>query len=71
MSHALMRALAPQANLLTVGLLPRTTVHKSSAPSRICLVKGAPVAAYGLPIEEMTRGVSQWIWPLYLPEQES
>jgi uncharacterized protein (DUF2235 family) len=27
------------------------------------------VAAYGLPIEEMTRGVSQWIWPLYLPER--
>ena len=26
------------------------------------------VAAYGLPIEEMTRGVSQWIWPLELPE---
>jgi uncharacterized protein (DUF2235 family) len=27
------------------------------------------VAAYGSPIEEMTRGVSQWIWPLYLPER--
>jgi uncharacterized protein (DUF2235 family) len=27
------------------------------------------VAAYGLPIEDMTRGVSQWIWPLYLPER--
>jgi uncharacterized protein (DUF2235 family) len=27
------------------------------------------VAAYGLPIEEMTQGVSQWIWPLYLPER--
>jgi uncharacterized protein (DUF2235 family) len=27
------------------------------------------VAAYGLPIEEMTRGVSQWIWPLELPER--
>ena len=27
------------------------------------------VAAYGLPIEEMTRGVSQYIWPLYLPER--
>jgi uncharacterized protein (DUF2235 family) len=25
------------------------------------------VAAYGLPIDEMTRGVSQWIWPLELP----
>jgi uncharacterized protein (DUF2235 family) len=28
------------------------------------------VAAYGLPVEEMTRGVSQWIWPLELPERE-
>ena len=27
------------------------------------------VAAYGLPIEEMTRGVSQWIFPLGLPER--
>ena len=26
-----------------------------------------PVAAYGLPIDEMTRGVSQWIWPWQLP----
>lgn len=27
------------------------------------------VAAYGLPVDEMTRGVSQWIWPLELPER--
>ncbi len=27
------------------------------------------VAAYGLPIEEMTRGVNQWIWPLELPNR--
>jgi uncharacterized protein (DUF2235 family) len=27
------------------------------------------VAAYGLPVEEMTRGVSQWIWPLELPDR--
>jgi uncharacterized protein (DUF2235 family) len=27
------------------------------------------VAAYGLPIEEMTRGVSQWLWPLELPDR--
>ncbi|WP_051311037.1 DUF2235 domain-containing protein [Bradyrhizobium sp. Cp5.3] len=25
------------------------------------------VAAYGLPVDEMTQGVSQWIWPLELP----
>lgn len=27
------------------------------------------VAAYGLPIEEMTRGISQWLWPLELPDR--
>jgi uncharacterized protein (DUF2235 family) len=27
------------------------------------------VAAYGLPIEEMTRGFSEWIWPLELPDR--
>jgi uncharacterized protein (DUF2235 family) len=27
------------------------------------------VAAYGLPVEEMTRGVSQYIWPLELPQR--
>ncbi len=28
------------------------------------------VAAYGLPIDEMARGVSQWIWPLELPNRD-
>jgi uncharacterized protein (DUF2235 family) len=28
------------------------------------------VAAYGLPIDEMTRGFSKWIWPLELPNRE-
>jgi uncharacterized protein (DUF2235 family) len=28
------------------------------------------VAAYGLPIEEMTRGVSLWLWPLSLPDRQ-
>jgi hypothetical protein len=27
------------------------------------------VAAYGLPIDEMARGVSKWIWPLELPDR--
>ena len=26
-----------------------------------------PAQPYGLPIDEMTRGVSQWIWPLEIP----
>ena len=28
------------------------------------------VAAYGLPIDEMTRGVSEWIWPLEMPNKD-
>jgi uncharacterized protein (DUF2235 family) len=28
------------------------------------------VAAYGLPVDEMARGVSQWIWPLELPNRK-
>ena len=28
------------------------------------------VAAYGLPVDEMTRGVNRWIWPLELPNTE-
>lgn len=27
------------------------------------------VAAYGLPIEEMTYGISKWLWPLELPDR--
>jgi uncharacterized protein (DUF2235 family) len=26
------------------------------------------VAAYGMPVEEMSRGISQWIWPWMLPD---
>jgi uncharacterized protein (DUF2235 family) len=28
------------------------------------------VAAYGLPVDEMTRGVDRWIWPLELPNTQ-
>jgi uncharacterized protein (DUF2235 family) len=28
------------------------------------------VAAYGLPVDEMTRGVNDWLWPLELPNTE-
>ena len=28
------------------------------------------VAAYGLPVDEMTRGVSQYLWPLELPDRQ-
>ena len=29
-----------------------------------------PVAAYGLPIEALTRALSRWFWPLDLPTRE-
>ena len=38
-----------------------------AAPSIRFLGLWDTVAAYGLPVDEMTRGVSQWIWPLELP----
>lgn len=28
------------------------------------------VAAYGLPVDEMTRGVDRWLWPLALPNRK-
>ena len=28
------------------------------------------VAAYGLPVDEMTRGVSRYLWPLELPDRQ-
>ena len=28
------------------------------------------VAAYGLPVDEMTRGVDRWLWPLVLPNRQ-
>ena len=28
------------------------------------------VAAYGLPVDEWTRGISKWIWPLELPGRQ-
>ena len=26
------------------------------------------VAAYGMPIAELTRGIDQWVWPLSMPD---
>jgi uncharacterized protein (DUF2235 family) len=52
------------------NLFVRSTYDKSQnipTPSIRFLGLWDTVAAYGLPIDEMTRGVSQWIWPLELP----
>jgi uncharacterized protein (DUF2235 family) len=46
---------------------PEAQTGTIAAPSVRFLGLWDTVAAYGLPVDEMTRGVSQWIWPLELP----
>jgi uncharacterized protein (DUF2235 family) len=48
---------------------PLTTVLPSGRHMPVIRFLGLwdTVAAYGLPVDEMTQGVSQWIWPLELP----
>jgi uncharacterized protein (DUF2235 family) len=49
---------------------PSTTAANNRPVSKIrFLGLWDSVAAYGLPIDEMTRGVSKWIWPLELPNR--
>jgi uncharacterized protein (DUF2235 family) len=44
--------------------------EKRPVPSIRFLGLWDTVAAYGLPVEEMTRGVNMWLWPLSLPDRE-
>jgi uncharacterized protein (DUF2235 family) len=46
---------------------PQTTPPGRNIPVIRFLGLWDTVAAYGLPIDEMTRGVSQWLWPLEIP----
>jgi uncharacterized protein (DUF2235 family) len=49
-------------------LLPRYDKADNRTINRIRFIGvWDTVAAYGLPLDEMTRGVSRWIWPLELP----
>ena len=49
-------------------ILPRYDKADNRAVDRIRFIGvWDTVAAYGLPLDEMTRGVSRWIWPLELP----
>jgi len=49
-------------------LLPRYDKADNRTVNRIRFIGvWDTVAAYGLPMDEMTRGVSRWIWPLELP----
>jgi uncharacterized protein (DUF2235 family) len=52
-----------------LGRKPYDRAKSIEVPSIRFLGLWDTVAAYGLPIEEMTRGVGQWIWPLELPDR--
>jgi uncharacterized protein (DUF2235 family) len=54
---------------LLAGRKPYDRAANRAVPSIAFVGVWDTVAAYGLPIEEMTRGISQWIWPLELPER--
>jgi uncharacterized protein (DUF2235 family) len=49
------------------GKTPITSTTLPAGPKIRFLGLWDTVAAYGLPIDEMTKGVSQWIWPLEIP----
>jgi uncharacterized protein (DUF2235 family) len=51
------------------GHPPYGSVPKRDVPSIAFLGLWDTVAAYGLPIEEMTRGVNMWLWPMSLPDR--
>jgi uncharacterized protein (DUF2235 family) len=48
---------------------PRAAANNKAVKSIRFLGLWDTVAAYGLPMDEMTRGVSKWIWPLELPSR--
>jgi len=51
------------------GRKPYDRAQNTAVPTIEFMGLWDTVAAYGLPIEEMTRGVSEWIWPLELPDR--
>ena len=49
---------------------PSKTASNNRPVNKICFLRlWDTVAAYGLPIDEMTQGVNRWIWPLELPSR--
>ncbi|KAA0069964.1 DUF2235 domain-containing protein [Tardiphaga sp. P9-11] len=44
-------------------------IKYTSVPSIEFIGLWDTVAAYGLPLDEMTRGISNWVWPLELPNR--
>lgn len=60
--------LVPLLDLLR-GRKSYAKIARTEVPSLEFIGVWDTVAAYGLPIDEMTRGVSSWIWPLELPDR--
>lgn len=52
-----------------LGRTPYKVAVKVIPPSIEFIGVWDTVAAYGLPTDEMTRGISDWIWPLELPNR--
>ncbi len=48
---------------------PYARMTRTEIPSLEFIGVWDTVAAYGLPIDEMTRGISNWVWPLELPDR--
>jgi uncharacterized protein (DUF2235 family) len=70
--ESIFRALRDCALFVWDKITRRTPYNRSEntvVPSIEFMGLWDTVAAYGLPIEEMTRGVSEWIWPLELPDR--
>ncbi|MET4489755.1 DUF2235 domain-containing protein [Bradyrhizobium sp. LA7.1] len=51
------------------GNKPYAAIIKQPVPTLEFIGAWDTVAAYGLPIDEMTRGISNWVWPLELPDR--
>jgi uncharacterized protein (DUF2235 family) len=51
------------------GNKPYSNVVRKNVPAVEFMGLWDTVAAYGLPMDEMTRGISNWVWPLELPNR--
>lgn len=62
------RILAPILDRLRANK-PYEQIKRNDVPAIEFIGIWDTVAAYGLPIDEMTRGISNWVWPLELPNR--
>jgi uncharacterized protein (DUF2235 family) len=52
-----------------LGNVPYAKIVRQHIPAIEFIGVWDTVAAYGLPMDEMTRGISNWVWPLELPNR--